>query len=263
MPDDALDLTFLIIAYNEEDGLAATVDEVLQFLALHGRRAPILILNDGSTDGTAAVADGLVESHADVEVFHHPNNVGQFKNIQKGLALARTQWFTILPGDNQCDPSGFGLFLPFLGEYDVIFGFPNNESVRGPRRVFASHLWRLYLLALFGIHITYLAGLVIAPVDLVRRIPTRSSGFLGWYETMVRLVLSGARFIQIPFEMRDRAGGDSKAVNPLRNVGDVVAMLGVWRRIKGPGRLSPGTEWGEIRRPYEEYLAALELSGEG
>ena len=264
MSEPCLDLTFIILAYNEEDGLEPTTQEAFGFLDVIGRKAPILIIDDGSTDRTAEIADRLAAEHPDVEVFHQPRNMGQFAAIQKGLELARTRWFTILPGDNQFElaTSGFDRFLPFLAEYDVVFGFPNNEAVRGRDRVFFSHVWRLYLLGLFGIHVTYLAGLVIAPVDLVRRISSTSTGFLGWYETMVRLVLSGARFIQAPFEMRDREGGESKAVNPTRNVADALRMLLVWRRIKGPGRLGPGVEWKTIRRPYEEYRAALEAKAE-
>ncbi len=260
-----LDLTLIVIAYNEEDGLRRTVEECVAWLDGSGRGAPILIMDDGSTDRTAAIADELAAADPRVSVFHHPRNVGQFRNIRRGLELARTRWFTIIPGDGQVEVASLDMFLPHVGNYDVIFGFPNNEAVRGRRRVMLSHLWRLYLLALFGISVTYLAGLIIAPVDLVRRVETRSQGFLGWYETMVRLVMSGIDFIQIPFVIRPRTGGRTKAIRPWRNLTDLVRMLFVWVRVKGPGILPPGWEFSRQRALYRAYCSKRqrETPGEG
>lgn len=254
--DSALDLTFLVIAYNEEGGLRATVEEIVGWLRGHGRQAQVLVLDDGSTDRTPGIADQLAAEYPSVEVFHHPKNVGQLLNIRKGLELARTTWFTIIPADGQMVVSSLDLFLPHVGKYDIIFGFPNNEGERGRSRVILSHLWRLYLLALFNVSVTYLAGLIIAPVDLVRRIEPRTGGFLGWYETMVRAVLGGARFMQVPFLMRPRIGGVSKALRPGRNVLDLVRMLDVWRRIKYEGILPAGRESAKASQVYRSYLEA-------
>ena len=56
--------------------------------------------------------------------------------------------------------------------------------------------------------------------------------------------------------MRERAGGESKALNPLRNALDVLRMAMVWWRIKTPGLLPAGVEWADRRRPYEDYSEA-------
>lgn len=252
-PGEDLDLTMLVIAYDEEGGLRSTVEECLGWLRRHGKRARVIVLDDGSTDRTPQIADELAAEHALVDVFHHPTNVGQHRNIRKGLELVRTTWFTIIPADGQVEISSLDLFLPHIGKYDIIFGFPNNEEERGRSRVILSHLWRLYLLALFNVSVTYLAGLMIAPADLVRRIEPRTDGFLGWYETMTRAVLGGARFIQVPFFIRPRIGGRSKALHPLRNVADALRMLDVWRRIKFLGILPAGRESARLREIYRGY----------
>jgi glycosyltransferase involved in cell wall biosynthesis len=264
MPDEKeLDLTFVVLAYNEEQLIEATVLEIISMLEAVDRRATILIMDDGSTDRTPAIADRLVAEHRDVRCYHHPENVGQSANIRKGIELVETTWYASLPGDNQFIMSSFERFIPFLGQYDIIFGFPNNEYERGRARVTASHLWRLYLLALFGISVTYLAGLVVAPRDLVLAMEPDNDGFLGWYETAVRLVLCGATYIQIPFEIRDREAGTSKAVAPLRNLRDLQRMAGVWRRIKGVGVLPEGSEYRHIREIYTRFQREHEAKQEG
>ncbi len=257
-PPEKLDLTFLVICFNEEGGLRDTILEINKMLESVNCTANILILNDGSTDGTKAVADKLVKEFAWVEAFHHPKNVGQFYNLRKGLELARTTYYTTVPGDNQFLMSSYLAFIPFIGKYDVIFGFPNNEGVRGKKRVVLSYLWRIYLVILFNVTVVYLAGMKVAPVELMRRLASKRSGYLGSYETYVRMVLSGITYMQLPFGMRDRIGGKSKAVKPLRNILDVIKMLGIWWKIKGPGIFGPGSEYPKLKEEYKAFKAKLD-----
>lgn len=253
-----LNLTFITIAYNEEGAIRKTVEEVLSFLKKHNFSAPILILNDGSTDRTKEIADKLCEEYENVSAFHHPKNVGQFKNIRKGIELVQTTYFTIVPGDAQIDISAFEMYLPMLGKYDIIFGFPNNEfEARGRKRTVLSHTWRLFILGLYGISVTYLAGVVIAPTELSRRMPVFSDGFLGWYELAVRMVLSGATYIQLPFTIRERQSGVGRAYNPVRNILDLLRMLKVWWRIKGPGFFREGPDYNLIRQIYTDYTKKI------
>ena len=254
---EKLDLTFIVIAYNEEGSLKATVDELMDWLKQTNRTAPVLIMDDGSTDRTAEIADDLAEKYENVEVYHHKNNVGHSRNVSKGFELTKTKYVTILPGDSQLDVFSYDMFIPFIGKYDVIFGFPNNEYVRGRKRTLLSYGWRLFLLALFNISVTYLGGMKILSAELVRRMPISASGFLGSYERFIRIVLSGASYIQVPFTLRDRQTGDTKALNPTRNIGDLFRMLGIWWRIKGPGIFREGPEYQKIREIYRTYCNSL------
>lgn len=255
---DKLDLTFVILAYEEEAGIAETIEDCVTWIERSGKQVQILVMDDASSDRTGEIAEELAAEYDFIRVYHQPTNRGQFNNIHKSFELIETTYFAFVPGDNQFDMSSFDLFAPHIGQYDIIFGFPNDESVRGRQRVLLSYLWRLYMLALFGVSVTYMGGLVVLPVGLIRRIPTRTQGFLGWYETTVRLVRTGASIIQLPFNMRGRLGGTSKAFHPWRNALDVIRMAVVWWRIKAPGLLPAGREWADRRQPLEAYRASLE-----
>ncbi|MEI8256935.1 MAG: glycosyltransferase family 2 protein [Deltaproteobacteria bacterium] len=254
-PPAPLDLTFVVLAYNEEACLRATVDDCVGWMRRAGQLAPILIMDDGSTDRTAEIADDLAREHRDIRVVHIAKNAGQFNAIRTSWPLVATTYFAVIPGDNQFDMRGFDLFLPHIGKYDVIFGFPNNEEVRGKMRGVLSHLWRIYLLSMFGVSVVYLGGLAVLPVDLVRSTRIESEGFLGIYELMTRICTSGANWIQIPFVMRDRAGGQSAAVKPLRNLADLARMTLLWTRIKGPGILPAGRDYREMRQTFASFAA--------
>jgi cellulose synthase/poly-beta-1,6-N-acetylglucosamine synthase-like glycosyltransferase len=257
IPGEPLDLTFVVCAYNEEECLRAAVEDCLTWMR-HAKRVPqILIMNDGSTDRTAIIADELAREHPGViRAYHAPKNLGQLRLIRTSWPLVATTYYAVIPGDAQFDMQSFDLFLPFIGKFDVILGFPNNEEIRGRLRVTLSYLWRLYLLGLYGIAMVYLGGLIVLPVDLVRRIETNSEGFLGWYELILRVCMSGASIIQIPFVMRERAGGESKAFSPLKNLGYVAQMTGIWRKIKGEGLLPAGSDFKTMKQVYIDYCAA-------
>lgn len=249
-----LDLTFIVLAYNEEGALEATVEEIIRFYRRMNISAPVLIMDDGSKDRTPQIADELANKYDEVRVFHHPRNVGIFHNFRKAFEITETTYYTAIPGDNQFDIDSFENFLPWIGKYDVIFGFPNNELARGRLRVILSYLWRINLLILFNIAVTYLAGFVVAPTQVMRKMRVITDGFVGNYESLVRLVLSGVTFIQIPFILRDRTTGETKAVKPMRMIWDTVRMFYVWWKIKPPGFFPPGKEYSSIRQVYQDYL---------
>jgi len=253
---EALDLTFVVMAYNEEGSLGDTVEACLDWMRSSRKVVQVLIMEDGSEDRTPEIADDLARTYENVEVYHQPVNKGQFNNLRTCWGLVETKYYAAIPGDNQFDLSNFDLFCEFIGRYDVVFGFPNNEEVRGRSRVLMSYMWRLYLLTLYGFPITYLGGLVIVPVDLVRRLDIQSGHFLGWYETALQICISGATYLQIPFEMRDRSTGESKSVNPVRNLADLARMARIWRRIKGPGFLKAGRQYSVLRKTYQDFKKA-------
>ncbi|HXD74728.1 MAG TPA: glycosyltransferase family 2 protein, partial [Vicinamibacterales bacterium] len=71
-------LTVVIPAFNEAGNLAAVVDETLGVLSSDSRvrSFELIVVDDGSRDGTAEIADRLAAQHAMVRVIHHPANRG-------------------------------------------------------------------------------------------------------------------------------------------------------------------------------------------
>ncbi len=76
----------------------------------------------------------------------------------------------------------------------------------------------------------------------------------------MRMVLSGATYIQLPFTIRERQSDVSKAYNPLRNVLDLFRMLKVWWRIKGPGFFREGPDYNLVRQIYADHAKVIASS---
>ncbi|MCA9796787.1 MAG: glycosyltransferase family 2 protein, partial [Candidatus Eremiobacteraeota bacterium] len=104
------ELTVVIMAYNEEVGLAPTVTTTLDFLTSKVE-FEVLIVDDGSQDQTGPAADQLALSDPRVRVIHHQPNQGLGGVYRTGFAQARGEWLTFLPADGELPATNLGPFL--------------------------------------------------------------------------------------------------------------------------------------------------------
>src|SRR5262245_33478998 len=108
-------LTVIVPAWNEEKRLTTTVVEAATAARRHLRAFEIIIVNDGSTDRTAAVADSLAARFPFVSVVHHTENLGVGAAYHTGLSLARYRYLTLVPGDHAFHASGLHALFALVG----------------------------------------------------------------------------------------------------------------------------------------------------
>ncbi|HPR53618.1 MAG TPA: glycosyltransferase family 2 protein [Deltaproteobacteria bacterium] len=98
-------LSIVIPFYNEAESLEAVCKEVLEILSSHGSLAwELVMVDDGSTDGTSAIMDGLARTHDNFRAIHlHPNS-GQSAALEAGFRAAQGEYIATLDGDGQNDP---------------------------------------------------------------------------------------------------------------------------------------------------------------
>ncbi|TSC97172.1 MAG: family 2 glycosyl transferase [Candidatus Berkelbacteria bacterium Licking1014_2] len=116
-------LSIIIPAYNEKKTLAAIAERVLA-VKIAGGAKEIIIVNDASTDTTAAAADRLAREKSIVKVIHHVKNQGKGAAIRTGFAAATGDIVLIQDADLEYDPSEYPRLLqPILDDRaDVVFG---------------------------------------------------------------------------------------------------------------------------------------------
>ena len=133
-------LTIVVPAWNEQRRLATTVEAVVAAARRHLRAFEIIVVNDGSTDGTAAVADALAERFACVSVVHHHANLGVGAAYHTGLTLAKYPYLTLVPGDNAFHVSGLDAVFALVGTVEMIVTYRDNPRARTPLRRFLSRM---------------------------------------------------------------------------------------------------------------------------
>ncbi len=206
-------LSVVVMAYNEVEGLAGVVREIEGTLARLGCPAEILIVDDGSSDGTAEVADALARDFEKVRVVHHPANRGLGGVYRTGFAETRLGCVTFFPADGQFPAEIIEGFWPTMEDHDLVLGYlPEGRS--GLLGAALSSVERLLYRALFG-RLPRFQGVFMVRRSVLERLPLSSAG-RGWavvMELIVRAVRAGCRIRSQPTPLRPRRSGASKVQN--------------------------------------------------
>jgi len=146
-------VSVLVPAHNEADNvaeLAARVGRAFESLGLTGDAGELVLVDDGSTDGTAAAADNLCAGYPFLRVLRHRRNQGLTAALHTGFAAVRGDFILFLPADLESDPeTDIPLLLGKLEEgYDVAAGWRQG---RREGKVFASGIYNVVSRWLFGL----------------------------------------------------------------------------------------------------------------
>ncbi len=210
-------ISVVVMAFNEAAGLAPVAREILDQLCRLGATYEILIVDDGSSDGTGRIADELAATLPGVRVWHHDVNRGLGAVYRTGFAQTRGDLLTFFPADGQFPATIIGLYLGAIADTDMILGtLPDRRGSLVAKALSLAE--RLLLRALFG-HFPRFQGILMFRRSMLDCTTLVSQG-RGWtvlMEFILRQARAGARIKNIAITMRPRASGTSK-VNNLRNI---------------------------------------------
>ena len=115
-PPERQELTVLIPVWNERDCILDVLREFEGPPALHQIR--LLVIDDGSTDGTGPVLDDYSRAHPRMQALHVPHG-GKDRALWAGFHAVRTGWTGMMDGDGQYTPNDFPRLLAFANESQV------------------------------------------------------------------------------------------------------------------------------------------------
>lgn len=192
----------------------------------------IVIVNDGSSDDSGAIADALAREFAAVRVVHHQRNRGYGAAIQTGLKEAtRYPWVCFTDGDNQYDVGELLHMTRLLDRYDLIIGF-RLRKIYGPLRIAMSATMNWVVRRLFGYRFRDLTcGLKLARREVLDDIRvTCGSPFVGG-EIVLRAAVRGYRIGEVGISTYPRKHGDSAVISLPNIVATVKDVLRLRREI--------------------------------
>lgn len=218
-------VSIFVAAYNEAENLGLTVETLEQALDGAVDEYQIIVVNDGSTDGTGQVADALAASDSNVLALHNPGNKGLGYGWRRAIEAATKTYFVFVPGDNTWPyPSLRDLFAS-MGRADVITSYPTNSEIRAPARRVLSSAYTAGLNLLFNLKLHYYHGLTIYPTEYMRSNVITTTGFASMAEALLRAIHAGYSYVAVPCTIEERATGRSNAVN-VHNLKSVVGTIG-------------------------------------
>jgi glycosyltransferase involved in cell wall biosynthesis len=218
-------VSVIIPALNEEGNLAAAVATVLSAIGDRFSDYELLIFDDGSTDRTGAIADELAAGNPHIRVIHNPRNMGFGYNYNRGVELARMEYVTMFPGDNEIPGEAIRAILDVVGSADIVVPYIATPGVRSWSRRVISACFVAMINVLFGLRLRYFNGPCVHCRTLLLSVPMRTHGFAYMAAILVRLIRSGCSYVEVPMLLQARQHGRSKAFRP-KNIASVLSTIG-------------------------------------
>lgn len=254
-------LAIIIPVFNERENITAVLDEALEVTEPVG--AEIIVVDDGSTDGTADAAEAVIDHGNRLRVIRHPKQSGKSAALRTGALAARAIWMGTMDGDGQDDPRDL---LALANEIDFakiaevgLVGGVRQKRTDGTARKYVSAAGNGIRRAILRDDCPDTAcGLKVLPRDLFLAMP--------FFDALHRYLPAftqhfGYKSAYVPVTNRPRASGTSKYTNLGRAVAGFFDLMGVaWllrrSRIPAPALLLRPDEASTHTQAAEQKSAA-------
>jgi glycosyltransferase involved in cell wall biosynthesis len=205
----------------------------------------VVIVDDGSRDGTSQIADRLAASDPRVRVVHHETNRGYGAALRSGFAAARGDLIMFMDADQQFDPADFAHLAPFVPYADIVAGYRVKRRDPWIRLVYAA-IFNAAMRLLFGITVRDIdCAFKVLRGDLVRALHLTMNGALVNTELLVKAQRAGATIVEVGVRHYPRLSGEPSggSVRVIRRAVCEVAQLW-WQLLwyqppRGVGRGRP------------------------
>lgn len=214
----ATTLSILMPVFNERSTVEAAIDDALT-AELPIERRQLVIVDDGSTDGTSQLLDGRSWPE-EVTIVHHARNQGKGAAVRTALQHATGEWSAILDADLEYHASDLAPVLEPLisGEACVVFG----------TRSWASHsafsFWyvmgnKAVTMATNVLYNCWISDVMTChkamSTDLFRSLDLRERGFAIEPEIAARVLLAGERIYEVPISYSARSREEGKKLTAM------------------------------------------------
>ena len=208
-------ISLVLPAYNEADNIEPMVAEAIPALETSADDFEILVIDDGSVDGTGEVTRRVMQTHPHVRLIQHPVNQGFGAAVFTGFTQAEKDWIFYTDADRQFVLSELERFVPCMDQADLIAGY------RAPRRdpflrVLYGKGWSMLCTLVFGYTVRDVdCGFKLFRREIIQKLAPQitSRGATFSIEWLVRAKRASYRFVELPVSHRPRVAGSQTGAN--------------------------------------------------
>ncbi|MGI6379912.1 MAG: glycosyltransferase family 2 protein [Anaerolineae bacterium] len=207
-------LTVALPAYNEAANIEAMVTEVFDKVTPLTGDLEVIVVNDGSADGTGAILERMAAEDHRLRVIEHPTNLGYGAAVRDGIWAASKAHVFFTDSDRQFELGELARLAARVGSADMVIGYRHARSDPWHRRLFG-HGWSWLVNLLFG----YVARDVDCAFKLfsrqvIERVQVDSTGATFSAEFLVRVKRAGFTIVEEPVSHYPRKAGSQTGARP-------------------------------------------------
>jgi glycosyltransferase involved in cell wall biosynthesis len=226
VPVEALDVSVLVPAKDEADNLPEFIQRCAQALGSAGFSFEVIVVNDGSRDGSDRVLRDLARQYPFLEVVTHRRQRGIADALRSAGDVARGDVFVFYPADLQYLPEDIpALVAPILANRaDIVTGTKQGKY----EKAFISNIYNGLCRWLFGVGVTDLNSVKAYRREVMLGVPLRPD----WHRYMVVIAAAdGFRLTSLPVPLYPRRAGTSK-FNWKRIPIGLFDLISVWFQLR-------------------------------
>jgi len=212
-PGKPAGLSVFFPAYNDSGTIASMVIRTVQAAAKLTPDFEVIVVDDGSADGTADIADELARTYPQVRAVHHPINRDYGAALQTGFRSATKELIFYTDGDAQYDPTELATLWDRIEDADLVNGYKISR---------ADPLHRIVIGRVYHYIVSVMFGLRLRDVDcdfrlmrraIFERINLEKTSGIICVEMMKKIQDAGFRIVEVPVHHYHRAFGTSQFFN--------------------------------------------------
>jgi len=207
-------LSMVLPAFNEEGAIATVLEKCTAAAERLCADHEIIVVDDGSSDGTAAIVEAASVADRRIRLVRHESNKGYGEALRTGFLTATMDLVFFTDADNQFDLNELEKFLPWINHVDVVAGYRIERKDPFMRRTNAV-LWNLLVRALFYVPVRDIdCAFKLFRREVLQDVHIESVGAMVNTELMVRIARRGHTVVEIGVSHFPRTTGKPTGANP-------------------------------------------------
>ena len=218
--------------YNEQENVGRTVEKALEVMQQFDADFEVIIVDDGSSDGTRQIADEIAGRDKRVKVMHHQHNLGYGAALQSGFKAATKELVFYTDGDGQFDINEMLPLLALMDQYDIVSCYRLNRQDSLIRKI-NGWCWTRLVCLMFGLKIRDIdCAFKLYKREIFDKIELSSTGALIDAEILARAARKGYRITQKGVHHYPRTAGAQSGANLRVILRAFKELLKLQRRIR-------------------------------
>jgi len=239
MADKPPGLSFFFPAFNDGGTIASLVIRAVQVASRLTPDYEVIVVNDGSSDATAEIAEELARTYPCVRVIHHPENRGYGGALRTGFAAATKDLIAYTDGDAQYDPAELEvLWNRLTPDADMVNGFKISRA-DPMHRIVIGRMYHHTVKLLFNLHVRDVdCDFRLMRREIFDRVKLERDTGVICLEMMRKIQDAGFRILEVPVSHFHRAYGTSQFFNVRRVFWTGVDVMKLWIQLVVLGQRS-------------------------